>query len=313
MAEGLDLEIDGLDRWMNEVLEPSPATIDRVRRRLPFAESRRWRPAVPWLAAAAVLLLVGGAAWLGMRLGAPSDRFATTVLPPSGQTAPASGSAYQDFGPALGQGAAPTAAAAPLTSVYTGSCSLAPSVQLQGRGVTATGFAPLAATEAGPALVNLSVQANGGSASAVSNDASTKAAAVEAALKKAGLGDADVQRTGFYLYSGPNNQAFANVTIAAHVPARIDPSAVISAAIAAGANSASSAGQVPGTDASASEVSSAVTAATAEAKNMASSIAGAAGVQINQLQTVVAQPPQVCYGPGGPQRVVAVTVSYSLK
>ena len=57
----------------------------------------------------------------------------------------------------------------------------------------------------------------------------------------------------------------------------------------------------------------AVSRAVGQAKTMATSTASAIGDQIAQLQTIVTQPPQVCYGPAGAQRVVAVTVTYSLK
>ena len=47
---------------------------------------------------------------------------------------------------------------------------------------------------------------------------------------------------------------------------------------------------------------------------MAAAAAESAGVSLGQVEGVVAQPPAVCgYGPGGPQRVVQVTITYALR
>ena len=67
-------------------------------------------------------------------------------------------------------------------------------------------------------------------------------------------------------------------------------------------------------DSTADQVKAAMSDAAARAKEMASSAAQAAGVVLGPVESVVAQPPAVCgYGQSGPQRVVQVTVTYSLK
>lgn len=327
MTEELESDVQDMDRWLKQQLRPDDDAVERVWHRV---DAGRGAPAnghsgrvtrtlprrtVIWAAAAAaaVVVLSLGAALVGSRLQAP-DRFATTVLPPQSTQSTSAGAGPAAFGQ-LGADRAPAsaAAAAPYSpTFYGGSCSQAPAVQLQGRGVTATGFAALSTTGTG-SQVGLTVQGQGSDANAAAAAAQSKASAVEAALTKAGLAANQVQRTSFNVYSGPPNQATAAIYMQARVNDAADVNKVITAAVQAGATSAYSGNQVLTDSANDSEVQDAVTRATSQAKTMATSTASAAGVQIAQLQTVVAQPPQVCYGPSGPQRVVAVTVSYSLK
>jgi hypothetical protein len=46
---------------------------------------------------------------------------------------------------------------------------------------------------------------------------------------------------------------------------------------------------------------------------MAAVTAKAAGVGLGNVESVVTQPPSVCYGNGTPTRVVQVTVTYAIK
>ncbi len=327
MSKEPESEVQDLDRSLKQLLRPADETIDRVWRRVD-AHRRTpadGRPAPPrqafprrtllWAAAAAaaVVVLALAAGMVGSRLQTP-DRFATTVLPPQSNpgTSGASGAAYSSIGADRAAVGAP-AQSAYSPSFYGGSCSQAPAVQLQGRGLTATGFAALSTAATG-SQVGLTVQAQGADAGAAAAAAQSKASAVEGALIKAGLTVNQIQRTSVSVYSGgPPNQANASISLQARVNDAADAPKVITAAVQAGATSAYAGNQLLPDSASDSEVQDAVARATSQAKAIATSTASAAGVQIAQLQTVVAQPPQVCYGPSGAQRVVAVTVSYSVK
>jgi hypothetical protein len=61
------------------------------------------------------------------------------------------------------------------------------------------------------------------------------------------------------------------------------------------------------------QVQNAVGRAAAQAKDMAASTATSAGIKLGDVQSLVAQPPVTCYGPSGPERVVQVTATYTIK
>ena len=46
---------------------------------------------------------------------------------------------------------------------------------------------------------------------------------------------------------------------------------------------------------------------------MATATAKAAGVSLGNVESVVTQPPAVCYDGSGPTRVVQVTITYTIK
>ena len=279
---------------------------------LSFRSHRKLQLAV---AAAGIVVLSLGAGLLGSRLEPSPQPFATSVVPASGGQPNTTGAGAGSAPAAsLGQGTAlSSAGAAPTSAYYGGACSQAPTVQIQGRGVTATGFASVNGAGAAGSLVTLYVQGQGGDASAAASAAESKTAAVQAALAKIGLTPDQVQQTGFNVYSGPPNQATATAYLQAHVAPSGDVAKVITAAIQAGASSAYSGTPLPPDDATDADVRDAVTRAATQAKTMAVATASAVGDQIAQLQSIVTQPPQLCYGPAGSQRVVGVTVSYSLK
>jgi uncharacterized protein YggE len=324
MTEELESEVQDLDRWLKQQLRPADDAVARVWGRIDPARRAAAgdratparpsfsRPAMLWAAgaAAAVVVLAVGGGLVVSRMQAPQP-FATSVLPPQPAQGTAAGPGAAASGASQSQaGFAPVAAAAP--AFYGGSCSEAPTVQLQGRGVTATGFAALSPDAATGSVVSLLVQGQGSDANAAAAAARSKASAVEAAVVQAGLAADQVQQFSFNVYAGVPNQASASVYLEARVSAAADVAKVITAAVQAGASSAYSNSQLPPDSATNADVKDAVTRATNQAKTMATATASAAGVHIAQLQTVVTQPPQACYGPSGVQRVVAVTVSYSI-
>jgi hypothetical protein len=46
---------------------------------------------------------------------------------------------------------------------------------------------------------------------------------------------------------------------------------------------------------------------------MAATTASSAGVRLGDLQGIVVQPPVLCYGSSGPERVVQVTATYAIR
>lgn len=334
MTDKLETEVDDLDQWLKRELRPNHRSIERVWQRVAAGpavqpapapapapdEPRATQPGRIWWAAgaaAAVMIAVAGAA-----VGAafqPHDRFVASVVPMNGGQA---GSAtaggqpgYANFGAPQAAPAADRAASTPAGApvFYAGPCSQAPNVQLQGRGVTATGYAALTSPANTAALVGINVQSQAADASAAASAVDAKASAVETSLTKLGLPSDHIQRTGFNVYSFPNNQAMAMLSLSVRVDDQANVAKVITTASQAGATSAYSSTQLLPDSGSDSDLRDAISRATSQAKTMATATAAAAGVQLAQLESVVAQPPQVCYGPSGPQRVVAVTVSYSVK
>ena len=279
----------------------------------------------PWLLPAAavfaVVCLVLAAVAFGMALSArgTSSGFSSTVIPgrPDVQTstttdstraAAASGAA----GPAALQ-AGPAQSPA-LPGVFGGSCAAAPTVQFQGRGLAATGVAPVASSAPATIALNVSVQEHGGDAATVTSNAQAKIQAVVNALQQAGVPGSVIKQTSFSSFGDFQGKQF---TAYASIQAQVTGSDQLTQATRAvlqisgvSGNSTTSTLAVQPTN---EEVQTAVSAASAQASDMANATARAAGVALGGVQSVATQPPLVCYGPSGPMRVVQVTINYAIK
>jgi len=194
------------------------------------------------------------------------------------------------------------------------SCGSAPTVQFQGRGLVATGVAPIVAGATPTTTLTVSVQDHGGDAATVIGNAQARSQAVMAALKQSGVPDSAIQQTSFSSYGDLQGRQFtAYATIQAQVEGadRLAQAtrAVSQVAGIGGYSTGSSQVAQPSSD----EVQAAVSGAAGQARDMAAATARAAGVTLGAVQGLTTQPPTVCYGPSGPARIVQVTVTYALK
>jgi len=315
---------------------PSPALAGRVRRRT-------------WLVAAAVaagVLAVGGgvagavAAAVSHGSATPSPGGATLYFPAVGQPGGgvSSGGGGAGVGapmPAIAGGgmattqglAAPAMSYAPSGSSYvypSPVCGTPEAPQVQGDGITATGIVqvPLGSPtgQAITSSLNVGVQSNGDTdvRSALS-DVRQKLAAVRDAVRRAGVSDSDIsdQNLGVWANGGPrvvSSNVNGGLTVTIRDTALIDR--VIDAAVGAGATSLNLWSSNGNTAASPSDdqVRTALAKAAGEARGMAEAEAKGAGLSLGSARGVSAQPPAVCpWAPGGPQLVVAVTVTYAVK
>lgn len=286
---------------------------------------------IPWLlpatAVTAVVCLLLAAIGLGVGLsargtgGGPSSTItpARPDMQTSGQTsgpidtiraATAAGAAAAAPAPSFAQGA-PSAA---LPAIIGSSCAAAPSVQFQGRGLAVTGVAPI--TPAAPAATNLnvSVQDRGGDAATVISNAQARAQAVVSALHQAGVPNSAIQQTSFSSFGDFQGKQFtAYASIQAEVAGNDQLTQATRAILQIGGVSGYSTSSGLAVQPSEAEVQAAVSAAAAQARGMAETTAHAAGVSLENVQSVATQPPAACYGPAGPMRVVQVTINYAIK
>lgn len=290
------------------------------------------RPAVPIAAGAVVLVLgllaLGGAALVAR--GAPSPGFSTVVVPPRADQAAGATGTTQAGAPAAGAPAASGSAAiasdragvaaptlaqgGPTSSAIVGpSCSAAPTVQFQGRGLAATGTALISPSDSSTMALTVNVQQTGTDAAAVIAGVQAKLSAVEAVLQKAGVPAGSIQRSYFSTYGSPLQKQFsAYAAIVAQVGANqlADASrAVLQIEGISGYSTSTSFSSPPSQE----ELKSATAQATSQATEMAVSMADTAGVTLGSLVSVVTQPPTVCSGGGVPSRMVQVTVTYALR
>jgi uncharacterized protein YggE len=194
-----------------------------------------------------------------------------------------------------------------------GSCAASPTVQFQGRGLAATGVAPvIAAQPAG--VLNVTLSQSGTDVAGAAGVVQSRIAALRDALVKAGVPAASIQVSSFSAYGDALRRQF---TAYASVQATVSGADAMAAATSAAL-------EVPGVTAYSTsspatgrptqqEVQDAVTQAAAQARQMAAGTATAAGVRLGDVQSVVAQPPVSCYGPTGPERIVQVTVTYAIR
>ena len=328
----VDHDLRVLDRDLAAAAAADTAAIDRVRERvrrdLRVGGARLapgWRiPRLPMWAVAAALLLCVGAGALGTllvgKLASPDRGLVSTVIPPaSGQQAGSqAGASLAPLGQAAAQGQAAAAgpAAGPAPSAYFGGpCASAPTVQFQGRGLAATGVAAIAAGSS-ESVTNLqvSVQEHGSDAATVVTGAQSKLSAAVAALVKAGVPESAVQRPYFSSYGDSQTHNFYAY---GSIQAQVSGQELLAAATAAvlqvpGIQGYSTSNGLTGPP-TASEVQAAVAVAAGQAKDMAAATARAAGVTLGGAESVVTQPPSVCYGNVNPQRVVQVTITYAIK
>jgi uncharacterized protein YggE len=337
--ELVDPELRDLDDGLREAAQPEPAALSRVRGhvRSGLADAGTgaaggWRLPVWWrypAAGAAALALVLAGALLVVALGARGgpQGFTATVVPP-----PADGQVSGGASSGASSGAASTAqlpldsraAGAPAPSgqslvpagtvpIVGGSCSASPTVQFQGRGLAATGIAPVR-TAVSVGTLNVSVQQAGTDVAGAAAEVQSRIAAVRDALTKAGVPASAIQVSSFSAYGDVQRRQF---TAYASVQATVSGTDALATATDAvlqvpGVSAYSSSSPVAGRPTQ-QEVQDAVSEAAGQARQMAAGTATAAGVHLGDVQSVVAQPPSVCYGSNGPERVVQVTVTYALK
>jgi hypothetical protein len=188
-------------------------------------------------------------------------------------------------------------------------------VQFQGRGLAATGVAAIVAGST-DAVTNLSVnvQEHGSDAATVVSGAQAKLSAAVAALVKAGVPETAIQRPYFGSYGdGQGHNFYAYGSIQAQVSGQDLLAAATAAVLQVPGIQGYSTSNGLGGQPTASEVATAVTAAAGQAKDMAAATARAAGVTLGGAESIVTQPPSLCYGNGAPQRVVQVTITYAIK
>lgn len=318
---------------------PPPAPVARRRQRLLLAG-----------AAAGGLAIVGGtagavAAAVSRSSAAPKPAGAALFFPTIGQAPGSPGAAgapgvaggmatTMQQGGATGGGAsyamgAPGRASDLAMAVPGGSfpypsmpCGTPQPAQVQGDGITATGIVqvPLGTTSSGSSTLNVGVQSNGESdiKSALA-DVRQRLAAIRDAVRRAGIPDGDISVQNFNVWANGNPKP-VNSNVNGGLSVTITDSGlidrVVSAAVDAGASNLNlwSSGGAGAATPSDDQVRTAVTKAASEAHGMAQAEAQGAGLTLGAARAVSAQPPAICpWAPGGPQLVVAVTVTYATK
>jgi uncharacterized protein YggE len=283
----------------------------------------------PVVAGAVASSILAGALVVGLLLGGHAGLgggFASTVVPAAptstGSDAASQGAAASGTTPAdrLAAGApaasslAPTGSAVPFPGpILYNQCAPGPTVQFQGRGLAVTGSAPITTT--GPALSTLSVsiQERGNDPATVIGNAQARVQAIVTALEQAGVPRTAIQPSYFSSYGTPSaGNYYAYASVSAQVTS--DQLAAASRAVlqVGGVTGYSNSSTLPAQP-SAQEVQAAVGLAAAQARSMAVATASAVGVRLGDAQSVATQPPALCYGTGGPSRVVQVTVTYALR
>jgi uncharacterized protein YggE len=280
-----------------------------------------WRYAA---AGAAALVLMLAAALVGSALTARGGALgvSSTVVPPpaaASQQAPAATGASaasaadaRSLAPAASGQSAGVAVPQPYPIVGS-SCSASPTVQFQGRGLATTGTAAVTGSEQ-MGTVSVTVQQSGTDVAAALGAVQARIAAVRDALSKVGVPASGVQVSYYRTFADPQGRQF---TAYASLQATVTGMDALTQATQA-------VSQIPGVSAysqsspvaaepTQDQVQNAVGRAAAQAKDMAASTATSAGIKLGDVQSLVAQPPVTCYGPSGPERVVQVTATYTIK
>ena len=287
----------------------------------------RWRPPTWWryaaAAAAALVLLLAVALVVSALTARGAPVVSATVVPPApaiqsaagtaAQAAPASGAATSADARSLAPAGQSAAIALPAPyPIVGGSCSAAPTVQFQGRGLAATGTAPITGTEQ-TGTVSVTVQQSAADAVAALGAVQAKIAAVRDALTKLGVPASSVQLSYFRSYGSPQSQFTAYASLQATVTGTDLLAQATQAVSQVAGVSAYSQSSPVAAEPTQDQVQNAVGRAAAQARDMADSTAASAGIRLGDVQSLVAQPPVTCYGPSGPQRVVQVTATYAIK
>jgi uncharacterized protein YggE len=335
---------------MIEPTQPSGVSDAGIQQSQP--RPRRRRLVVVGAAAAVVGLaggISGGVAAIVSRSSTPERSNAASLFFPlagaqPGNAAPGGGPAAMSAGAGAAQSATIGAPAAALATDAQG--AMAPSYAMpgqnypgtwcggpspapaQGPGVTATGLAQVPLRGGAPVTtetLNAGVSSSGSDPDLKTalSDVQGRLNAVRDAIRKAGVPDDQISQQNINVWgngNGGNGPKVANVQVNGGITATITDPAVadraMRAAVDAGASNVNlygSSGAVSSTPDTAL-VQSAITKATAEARSMAQTQAQAAGVALGALQATQVQPPSICpWQPGGPQMVVAVTLTYAIK
>jgi uncharacterized protein YggE len=328
-----DVTAEELDRELQVAARPAEDSLQRVRDRLrlrledddpsrsgPLQVVRTGSRAPFWLmtaAAAAAFLLVGAAGAVLVVPRTAGQGVSSMVFPP--QPAGQSTGQSADFGSARGPGGYGAGGGA-----YSGGgvlCGGAPGIQVNGRALAATGIGQVAPTpsEAG-ANVSFSLQETGGDPAAASAALQSRLTGLMSVLEANGVPRGDARVTNFNISStGPKDPSgrgggfMASASVQALVPAEQVAKVSAEALKAPGVTGYWTSPALIGAP-NPQAVQGAIAAATAQAKEVASSTANAAGVQLGPVQNVVTVPPTICgYGPKGPERAVQVTITYALK
>jgi hypothetical protein len=278
-----------------------------------------WLAARPALAVAvAICLMVLAAGAIGLALGSRSAgaSFSSTVVPAPPAQVTTDTATVRAAAPAGVAGAPASAAgqAAASLPVVPSSCSAAPTVQFQGRGLVVTGVAPITSSGAAPVTLTVSIQERGADPNTVITGAQGKVQAVVSGLQQSGVPAPAIQQVSFSSFGDAQNRTFtAYATIQAQVATTDQLAQASRAVLQVGGVTGYSTSSALAARPTAEEVQSGVEAAARQARDMAAATARAAGVALGGVQSVAAQPPAICYGPGGPSRVVQVTMTYAIR
>jgi hypothetical protein len=288
---------------------------------------RPW-PVHPLVAGAALVVVVAAALATGAALAGrgASSGVATVVVPPSQGVAGATNAAGGAAGaadatsagaapvPAAAQAGVASSAAALAPSFIGPPCASAPTIQFQGRGLAATGIAPITTTGAPISTLYVSVQERGADAATVIASVQAKVQAISAALAQAGVPLSAILPSSFSSFGDPQGRQFtAYASVQAQVTAGDQLAQATKAVLQVPGVSGYSTSSGLAAQPTASEVQSAVGAAAAQARDMAAATARSVGVKLGDAQSVATQPPSVCYGLGGPVRMMQVTVTYAIR
>lgn len=281
-----------------------------------------------YAAAACGLALVGLSAAVALAIASrPPDgrEVSSTVIP--ARTEQQAGATAAPDQPQAQAGSAPASAeqgdraqAGPASTIpypypyMIGSCSTSPTVQFQGRGLAATGTAVVSPSAGSATTLSVSIQERGSDAVSVLAAVNAKLAGLRDALARVGVPAASIQQTSVSSYGDALRRQFtASAFLQAHLAGNDQVSEATRAVLQVGGITSYSTTSTLVGQPSSADVQSAVSAAAGQARAMAGAAADAADVDLGSVVSLVTQPPVICSGPGGPVRLVQVTVTYALR
>jgi uncharacterized protein YggE len=177
-----------------------------------------------------------------------------------------------------------------------------------------TGVAPVTSAGPAPTQLSVSIQERGTDPGTVVTGAQGKVQAVISGLQQAGVPASAIQQVSFSSYGDAQNRSFtAYATIQATLTGADQLAQASRGVLQVGGVTGYSTSSGLSAQPTAPEVQSGVEAAAQQARDMAMGTARAAGVTLGAVQSVAAPPPTICWGPGGPTRVVQVTMTYALR
>lgn len=198
-------------------------------------------------------------------------------------------------------------------------CGAAPTVQLQNRGVAATGVAMVASPAGKVTYLNFSLLEQDADPAAALSRVHKKMESLQSALTGAGVAATEITVGGLNVYSYKPAPNTSNLTTASgSVQARISNPDLVARATAAGLavpgiQSFNSTTGGASADLPSEAVQKAVADATSQARAMAAATARAADLTLTDVQSIVSQPPTGCYGAAGFGYMIQVTVTYNVK